>query len=492
MFETDGQALYFGVTAIENIFLTEYMPAAKGDYVKVYLSALYHSRIPGDACGVPELAHELGLDQAQAEAALRYWERRGLISLIGGGEPRYRLYSAVQRALTGQDAAPRVDERFVAFSESVYALFGDSRKVRPSEIAMAYEWVQDLGLTEDAVLTLLSHMRVLSGTQFSFARAQELAARMRMDGVLDAEDADSYLSVEEAVRTGAKAVLRRLGLRRQPTEDELNLYRKWTKDWGYEQDAVLAACQRTTAGTNPSFKYLDGILAGLRADDEPMTEDRVTDTIRLLDEETAQIAEVIGALGIRATAQAVKPIYRQLKETMPHDVIVIAARECRSVGKNDLVNLQRLLGAWQEKGLTDGEKVSAYLDHIHELDGFLYRLYEACGHTGRATAADRAALEKWRAAGAQDDMLLLAAEQGAGAEGVKMRYVKKVAESWLKAGVTTREGAEALLRERPAAPKSGGTERQVSAQRYAQRDYQEGELERLVGGYDLYQEDATK
>ena len=43
MFDRDGQAVYFGVTPVENIFLTEFLPAAKGDYVKVYLLGLFQS-----------------------------------------------------------------------------------------------------------------------------------------------------------------------------------------------------------------------------------------------------------------------------------------------------------------------------------------------------------------------------------------------------------------------------------------------------------------
>ena len=177
MFERDGQAVYFGVTAVENIFLTELMPAAKGDFVKVYLAALFHSGQKEEDLTVSALAQELGQTQAQVEAALRYWERRGALSYIASDPPVYRLYSLTQRALTGQDAVPQADEAFVEFSESVYALFGDERKVRPAEIATAYEWVVDEGLTPEAVLTLLCHMMNTAGKQFSFKKAGETAAR---------------------------------------------------------------------------------------------------------------------------------------------------------------------------------------------------------------------------------------------------------------------------------------------------------------------------
>ena len=140
VFEQDLQALYFGSTPVEHIFLTEYMPAARGDYVKVYLLCLYHSRMPKDETKVEDICRELGLETAVVENALRYWERRGLLVVIGGKPLRYQMRSAVQRALSGEPLS--ADNAFVQFSESVYELFGESRKVRPSEISTAYEWVE--------------------------------------------------------------------------------------------------------------------------------------------------------------------------------------------------------------------------------------------------------------------------------------------------------------------------------------------------------------
>ena len=458
MFERDGQAVFFGVTAVENIFLTELMPAAKGDFVKVYLSALFHSGQKDEALSLEDFARELGQTPAEVEAALRYWERRGALSYIASDPPVYRLYSLAQRSLTGQDAGPQADEAFVDFSESVYALFGDDRKVRPSEIAEAYEWVVDEGLSEGAVLTLLTHFKNTAGKQFSFRRAGEAAARMRAEGVLSAEDVESYLSFQDSVHSGAQAVLRRLGKRRLPSEEELTLYRKWIREWGFTPEAVLTACRETTAAGDPTFKYLDGILARLRQDGKKLDETQVD---RLLTEEHSW------------------------------EVVLIAARECALAGSHTLDTLQKLLDSWKDKGLTTPEAVEQYIRKVRELDTFLYSVYEACGHTGRPTAADRALAEEWRAAGLPDEVILLAAKEAAGASGRKMAYIKSVLRSWQEAGVRTAEDArkQASARPAPAQPQQAG--RQVSAQRYTQRDYDEKELEERLGVNDLFKGDSV-
>ena len=484
MFERDGQAVFFGVTAVENIFLTELMPAAKGDFVKVYLSALFHSGQKEDALSLEDFARELGQTVPEVEAALRYWERRGALSYIASDPPVYRLYSLAQRSLTGQDAADQADEAFVEFSENVYALFGDDRKVRPSEIALAYEWVVDEGLTEGAVLTLLNHYKNTAGRQFSFKKAGETAARMRADGVVSAQDAESYLSFETTVHTGAQAVLRRLGKRRLPSEEELSLYRKWIREWGFTPEAVLTACRETTAAGDPTFKYLDGILARLRQDGKKMDGEQVDRLLTQGDETMSRAAQLLTALGSRARPASVTAICRDMEKEHPWEIILIGARECALAGSHTLDTLQKLLDSWKDKGLQTPEAVEQYIRKVRELDTFLYGVYEACGHPGRPTAADRALAEEWRASGLPDEVILLAAREAAGASGRKMAYIRSVLRSWQEAGVRTAEDARKQSAAKPAAQQPAG--RQVAAQRYTQREYDEKELEEQLGVNDLF------
>ena len=487
MFERDGQAVYFGVTAVENIFLTELMPAAKGDFVKVYLCALFHSGQKEEGLSPAEIAQELGQTTAQVEAALRYWERRGALSCLSADPPRYVLYSLTQRALTGQDAVTDTDEDYIRFTENVYALFGDDRKVRPSEIAAAYEWVADEGLAPDAVLTLLAYLKEHAGNQFSFRRAGEIAARMRQEGVLTAQDAESYLAFEGDVHKGAQAVLRRLGKRRLPSEEELALYRKWVRDWGFSPEAVLTACRETTAAGDPTFKYLDGILSRLRQDGKKLDETQVSRLLSRGDEELSRVTALMQALGSRVKPSSVAGICREMAEEHPWEIMMIAARECALAGSHTLDTLQKLLDSWKEKGLVTPEAVEQYIRSVRETDAFLYRIYEACGHTGRPTAADRALAAEWRSV-FPDGVILLAAQEASGASGRKMAYIKSVLRSWQESGVSTEEDARKQAARRPEGQKNV---RQVSAQRYEQREYDEKTLEEQLGVNDLFREDPV-
>ena len=479
MFEWDQEALSFGVTAVENRFILDYLPAAKGDYIKVYLWGLFACSCKGPDYTLEAMAGDLDLSVADLEAALRYWERRALVSRISGDPPLYRFYSPLQRQTSVSSAMP-VDMEYVSFAECVYAAFGDRRKVNPAEIALAWEWVQDVGLSQEAVLMLLQHCMAQRGAHFSFKSAEKMAVAMKEAGVTGLEDAEHFLQHSQIVQDGAKKVLSRMGKRRAATEDELALYEKWTGEWGFEAQAVLDACRETTGG-DPSFKYLDGILNRLRNQADARTGQAVSRKLDQEQEEREKAREVFSHLGVSLMGPAAVNTYHSMLALQPHEVLLVAADECLRRNKNKLDDMTALLEAWKNRGLTTEEAVRQYLDQYREANLALGELFEACGHGGRPTETDRKLYEKWRGWGYGADLLRAAAEQARNAEGSKIAYLDKVLETWHEAGITSAAQTQGRRKTRPAAQT-----KTVSAQQYGQRQYTEEEL--LAVSDDLIEE----
>lgn len=467
MFEMDAQFRVFGVTPVENLFLVDYMPSASGDYVKVYLSGLFHSMQGDQDFGIAEMAAELGLTESQVEAGLRYWERRRLVARTSDNPPNYRFFHLGQHMLTGQDSFT-ADTAFIGFYEAVNALFGSRRKLKNQEITLAYEWVQDLGLRQEVVLMMLNHLADTRGISFSFKAAQSLAVAMREANIQTTEDTETYLNHSRRMHEGARAVLRRLGMRRQPSEDELNLYSKWTEAWGFSDDAILASCAETVKAQNPSFGYLNGILDTLRKRQGGISGAQVKKQLETQGVSQRNAQEVLRALGARINASAVQAAYDALAQRFSHEMILLAAGEvAQSEGK--FQDLEPLLDAWQSLGIDTARKARDHVEALHQHDALLKRLLDAAGQRGAPGTRDREQLVKWLSAGHSEELLLTAAEQARGAR-VKLPYMARVLERWQAAGITTREAA---LADAPRAPKAG---KQVGAQQYVQRTYTDDEL----------------
>ena len=475
MFQMDPQADQYGVTCVENLFIHDYLPSAKGDHVKVFLWALYKSRREA-RFALEDAARDLEMSAADVESALRYWERRRLITRESQDPPLYTIHSALQAARDGQ--AFEADASYVDFAESVYAAFGDRRKVRPAEISLAWDWVQELGLSREAVLMLINHLIATSGAQFSFRKAESTAAVMRENGVVTAEDAESWLKNDLATRKGSDAVLRALGRRGRFSSDaELALYRKWREEWHFSHEAILEAITETTKG-DATFAYLDGILAGLKKRSDGRSADHVKEALQTEKDDYALAREALGNLKPSISRSVMVNLYRQWRLTFPHEVLVLAGQECGRAGSG-AQDMTTLLDAWEKKGLIEEGAVREYLERFRADGTDLKALFDACALPGRPTQKDRVWLNAWRSKGVSQDLMMFAAEKARGIQGNKLSYIDKVLGTWLEAGVRSPD----QVRAQPAESKG---QRQVSAHQYQQRRYTEEELSGASG--DLMRE----
>lgn len=481
LFEFDEQYFLFDATPVENLFLQEYLPAAKGEYVKVYLYGLMHNYHPTANMSLPGMARDLGLDEDEVLAAYRYWERKGLVQRIGDNPPAFRYMNAKQQLFMRQ--CPTVDKQYAQFAEALYAAFGEDRQLHGQETSLAYEWVEDLRLPPEVVLMLVQHLIATRGKQFSFKAAQKVAVQLAQEHVVTIEDAETVLSRSQAVLEGTRKILRRLGRRHQPSEDEMALYRKWTEQWGYTPDAIEAACRETTKG-DPTMAYLDGILNGLRKRSEktPATAAQVERQFQKEQENIAPLKELMQALGMRSVSatEGTLAAYRSMLTLAPHEVILLAAGEVsRAGGKLD--DVLRLIETWADKGLKTPDQVRAYIASFHESGRLLARLYEQCGKTGKPSVPDRALLDKWQKDwGFSQEMLFLAASLSKDAE-KPMPYLDKLLKAWHDADITTPERVQAARAERSASYAATSSPvaqkgKVVSQQQYTQRTYDEIDL----------------
>ena len=74
----DDSAALFDSTPVENMFITEYMLRAPGDFVKVYLYALMLCYHPSPRMSLSAMAKDLDMQEEDVERAFKYWARDGL------------------------------------------------------------------------------------------------------------------------------------------------------------------------------------------------------------------------------------------------------------------------------------------------------------------------------------------------------------------------------------------------------------------------------
>jgi len=94
---------------------------------------------------------------------------------------------------------------------------------------------------------------------FSPAYMKSIAIRWKEKGIETLQDYERY--AEKAHNSIASKALRALGRYERPTEAELAMVNHWTNDYGFTEDMIIYACDKTSVATSKNrLKYADCVL----------------------------------------------------------------------------------------------------------------------------------------------------------------------------------------------------------------------------------------
>ena len=461
MFGFDTKYAMFDITPVENQFILEYLPAAKGDYTKVYLYGLMRCYHPEEDMNLDRMCHELNMTEEQVTAAFGYWERRRLVRRISDHPPKWQ-YVNIKQMMVTEDPDP--EPEYAEFSNALYQAFDKVRRLHGSELNTCFEWHEELKLPTEVIIMLLNHMVSVKGRNFRIGDADKVAVQMASEDIRTMEAAEEYFSRDEQAAAGVRKILKKMGKRYLPSEAQADLYRKWTTEWGFSQEAIEAALELTAKG-DPSMGYLDGILNGLRQE-ESLTPDKIRQSSR----KTDGFREVLRELGKGEVNTRSLQLYDQMLALYPQGIILIAARECGNNGK-DTGDVLKLLQSWKEKKLDKQNEIENYVKAFHDQTALIRQIKKIWGtDETRIGKEDRSLVQKWKnEMGFSSEVILAAAEYASEAK-KPMIYLNSILTDYRSKGITTAEQA-AKDHEKEKGNSRNRTVKTASGQHFPQRSY---------------------
>jgi len=258
-------SLLFDDINIPEVFISEYLPTASGDYVKIYLYCLFCCKHKIEIAPL-DLSKKLCLPITTIEQSLKYWEENNL--LIKKGDSYIladlkqielnKLYTP-KLALSTEDAIKNT-EKNVYRSQAITAI---------SEMffqgVMSEAWFSDINMIfskynfdEDVVISLFNYCytRQALHRKYLFTVANAWAK----NGIKTQDDLDRYSLEYEKAMNIKKTISKKLGLSRKLSQYEEAYVEKWVFDYHYPLNIIEIALKKTTSKTNPNFDYLDKII----------------------------------------------------------------------------------------------------------------------------------------------------------------------------------------------------------------------------------------
>ena len=342
-------------TPVDNLFFSEYMPDADGDAVKVYLYGLMQCRFP--SMGDVAVSDALHLPEGAVRTAFVYWQSKGLVRILKDEPLEVEYLTVEQPAVT--TAVPLKYQSFIRALNELIA----PRRFNMNELGHIYDCIETFHLEEKTVLELVSHCMEEKGRNVRIQYIVTVAKSWADAGIVTYDQARSYIANATVRKHGATAVLRRWNKRRPPTLDEMALYDQWVREWGFDDEAILAVCPRLTNTSSPSFEALGDRLRELYEQNKVKAADIRADSETISDErEFARM--VFARMGKVSTPS--KDDVRQLSvfldgpEGLPREVVLLAAEECADA-ERPFGKLKAILKDWTERKVRTVEEAQKAL-----------------------------------------------------------------------------------------------------------------------------------
>ena len=292
-------------TRIENLFISEYLPDAPGDYVKVFLFGLMYAQFEQEP-NRRELSKLLGLSEDEIEEAWIYWESRGLVKVIrerdGNNEETStiifvskidelygKMNEAVPEAELSGDAEEESDDEEEDVEVPLYVSIDDmefddilSSKLVDKRLRALYQKYaatcgrtisrQDTSKIEDAVKVYGIEPEIFDFAidycadlgKFNIDYIFKVALRWTEAGCSTVDEARRLLERDSLRNSWYRQVFKALGFNRLPAPADREIMDRWFDGMKCSIDEVLDACAAAAGIRDPNLRYVNKVLENRR------------------------------------------------------------------------------------------------------------------------------------------------------------------------------------------------------------------------------------
>lgn len=208
-----------------------------------------------------ELCEKLGIGENELNSAFAYWEKNGILCSYGG---RYRLERPRVQAsdilrYSPETIAERMEDPSVCFLyKQAEQMMG--RPLTADDAATVLSMTDWVGLPAEVAALLMNYMASI-GTK-SIRKVLSAAVKWEEDGITSYEAAENRINELTKHSETEKKIAMIIGISgRALTKDESEAFCRWGEDYGFSEDMIREAFNRTVHGTgNYKLAYMNKIL----------------------------------------------------------------------------------------------------------------------------------------------------------------------------------------------------------------------------------------
>ncbi len=257
----------FGITSLENIFVSEYLPLANEIQLKVYITGIKMAQSRSYMSN-EDLAKELNLSIEQVHSAWDFWEEKSLIKKID--YKKNDLYSVIFVSLRNSIATSIYSKNNKVLSTSTITPSPSDNSY--DELYEAIDAITLHSLTPPQKIELskwikkIPHEIILYGFEYCYINLSKknfyFAKKVIHDwynrGLLSRDDVINDIEKFSEINKLYKNIYKNLGISSPITEGSKQIINKWINEYKIDEDFLLfMITEFSKSTTNVNFNYLD-------------------------------------------------------------------------------------------------------------------------------------------------------------------------------------------------------------------------------------------
>ena len=440
----EKQLIDSGYTCIDNKFILNYLADAPDVRSAVYLMGLTLCESSGDDNSRSTIAQKLGISEEDVMSAYYYWQELGLVHITGQTPPQV-IYLNVDKSTS---ALKKIKPgKYTKFSQEMQRII-EGRMLTVNEYNEYYMFLEDTTFEPEALLAVAKYCVELKGNNINYHYILTVARNQLTRGATTLVAVQDNLNSQQKYDDDLKLVFKALGSNRKIDHDDRELYEKWTKEFGFTLETVVAVAKKCKKGGMVTLDgrlceyYKTGALSVVEIDNYVKEKTQLFDLAR-------DINKCIGVYYQSLDAIVDEYVSNWVRKGFDEQTLIAIAKYCFRSGIRTLAGLASIIDKLYKNGVTTLTSLEQYLAQVSAKDENILAILKTAGLDRRVTNNDRALYRTWTEGwGMPQDVILLVAEKSAGTTS-PTAYINRVLSDYKQKGIATVEQAQSYQPQQP-------------------------------------------
>ena len=425
-------------TLVNNFFISDFMPSAPENAVKVYLTGLYFNTINQDGNTIENFCKQLSLSQEEVKNAFLFWEKEGLVKVsnIDNLEVIYLPLDAKIAKFKPIDEA-KYGDLYVIIQSFL------TRTVSQDEFKEYVNIIEKKKLETDALLMIVKYC-TSKDTTVPANYILTVTRNWIMEGILTTKKVEEKIKELEKSSENIKNLFAVLGLKRNASLDECDMYNVWTKSFHYTPTVVLSVAE--SLNKKGGMKALDAKIRKYHSL-QLYAEDEIQDFEKKRKHYVTLAKEICTKLGLYV--ENLEPgidnyLNDWLYKGYMDETLKVIATFCFKTENNSLEKMDLVIQKLYVQGCVSLDAITEYINDLNMIDKNIQEIFDVLAIKRIVTARDRNLYNIWCNEWNIPKPLLTYAVQLSCGKTAAFQYLNKILTNYHEKNITTVEEAQKL------------------------------------------------